>query len=366
MKVMILGANGLCGTSLVPMLDELFPAVDKILIDPSDESGPRIIRASPEVKDLWHVIPSFGLRKGDVLIDLTTALSKLDVIQAADALGVSVINATMCEQDRGSLSMVDILDKKLLLASYEWQAGHLMGCGMNPGNINAMLGAMVEKFGKPLEVTEWEMDSTLPYNWDGEGFATWSPTEFAGEWGDESTWEMDGKNVMWADGPPVDNLWTMPDGNIGTLCQHEELMTWAWNYGCKARYLYGFSKQAMEKIAANIRNRIELPLCRKLEGRVPTGEDYIALKVRFKQGTANGAIWFDNADKRIPIGSNATSYLVACGIATALNLLHTGLPKGINLPDAHGVKWMDFIKKNDLCDVEMETELKPISEVKNP
>jgi saccharopine dehydrogenase-like NADP-dependent oxidoreductase len=195
-KVMILGADGLCGKSLLSILKRLYDIKDLILIDPSDESKPPIIIAKPESKDLWNVVSSMQMKKGDILIDLAPELPKLEVMQAMDSLGISVINATCCEAGRGTITLVDLLDKKLVFGHYEWQAPHIPDAGMNPGTINAILGAMVEYFGNPLDVTEWEMDSTIPYEWDGEGFATWSPEEFASEYCDESTWEVDGKKIM--------------------------------------------------------------------------------------------------------------------------------------------------------------------------
>ena len=359
MKVLILGANGLCGTSLVPLIEDLFPDLELILVDPDEESGPRIIRAAPKADELWHILPALGLKKGDAIIDLTTDLNKLDVIQVADTLGISVINATMCAEGSGSLSMVDVLDERLHFAKHKWNAPHMAGCGMNPGNINALLGLLVTRFGKPVDVTQWEMDTTIPFKWDGEGFATWSPSEFASEWGDEATWEMDGRKVLWASGPPIDNIWKMPNGNFGTLCQHEELIKWAWKYDCKARYLYGYSPKAMDAIEKNIRDGFELPLCRKLKWRVPTGKDTIALQVEFEGGYAKGSFSFDNSDKRIPIGSNATSYLVACGVCAALSILQGGLPEGLNWPDDHGEDWIGFLMEENLCEIEVDSDLSP-------
>jgi N-acetyl-gamma-glutamylphosphate reductase len=57
-KVMILGADGLCGKSLLSILKRLYDIKDLILIDPSDESKPPIIIAKPESKDLWNVVSS--------------------------------------------------------------------------------------------------------------------------------------------------------------------------------------------------------------------------------------------------------------------------------------------------------------------
>lgn len=354
MKAMVLGANGLCGTSLVPLLEEFYSDVELILVDPDEESSSRIIRASPKVEELWYILHSFGMKKGDILIDLTPELSKLDVLQMADSVGISVINATCCEKDRGTLSLVDLLDDKLLLARYKWGVPHIVDAGMNPGNINALLGAMVEKHGNPIDITEWEMDSTIPYEWDGEGFATWSPEEFASEFCDESTWEIDGKKVIFSDGAPIENLRDMPDGNVGALCQHEEVIKWGWKYGCKSRYLYGYDPKAMEAIKNNIEIGLQLPLCRKLKGRVPSGGDIIGLKVEFENGSANASISADNEDSIIPVGSNATSYLVACGLTAAFEMLREHNEPGINWPDDYGSKWIDFLKEKKLCNVEID------------
>ena len=350
-KAMILGANGLCGKSLVPMLTKLFPGIELILIDPSKESMPPIIQASPKIEELWHVLSSFKMGKGDILIDLVPELPKVELMQIADSLGVSVINATCCEHQRGTLSLIDLLDKKLLMGRYDWQVPHIPDGGMNPGNINALLGAMVEKYGKPSDVTEWEMDSTIPFNWDGEGFATWSPEEFASEFADESTWEVDGKNIIFLDGPPIDNMRPMPNGGSGGLCQHEEIVKWGRAYGCKARYIYGYKPEVMKAIRQNIDIGLQLPLCRKLKGRTPAGSDVIGLAVKFGAAVKNASISASNESDQIPIGSNATSYLVACGVATAFAMMLSETRKGLNWPDDYGSRWIDFLVGNQLCDV---------------
>lgn len=354
MKAMILGANGLCGLSLTPLMRKLHPEIELFLIDPDEEAKADIIHAAPEAKDLWHILKSFGLGRGDILIDLAPDLIKLDVMQAADNVGVSVINATCCEHQRGTLGVIDLIDPKLLLARYDWKAPHLVDSGMNPGNVNAMLAALAEKHGKPVNVTQYEMDSTEPYKWDGEGFATWSPEELASEFADESTWEVDGRKIIFAEGPPIDNKRQMPDGNTGALCQHEEILNWGWRYGCKARYLYGFEKKAMAAIEKNIRAGLELSLVRKLDDRPPTGSDKISLAVEFEDGsTANASMEADNEWDEVPPGSNATSYLVAVGVVTGVQMLKQA-KKGINWPDDCGPAWIDFIAKNKLCDLDLD------------
>lgn len=351
MKIMVMGAGGLCGTSLIPMIGKLFPEAELFLIDSSEEVNPPIIRTDVKIDELWFLLHSFKMGDGDILIDLTTELCKVDVMQIADSAKVSCINATCCEKDRGSLSLVDLLDKNLLLARYKWQASHIAGAGMNPGNINALLTMMVERFGNPLDVTEWEMDSTIPFHWDGEGFATWSPAEFASEFSDESTFEVNGKGVVFADGPPIDNLVKMPDGNKGALCQHEELLKWGWEYGCVARYLYGYPPESMEAITKNIKDGLDLPLCRKLKGRTPSGKDTIGLHVEFESGEADAYITASNDDESIPVGSNATSYLVACGICAAINMLMSESNPGLHWPDEYGSKWIGFLRDENLCEV---------------
>ena len=350
MKIMLLGANGLCGISLTSLLK----GQDVVLIDGDEESNPPIIKVMVEIKDLWHILRSFNMQKGDVLIDLAPQLDKISLMQIADSVGVSVINATCCEQDRGSLSLIDLLDDKLLMARYNWQVPHIVDAGMNPGNVNALLGALVEKYGKPLEVTEWEVDSTIPYKWDGEGFATWSPEEFASEMCDEATWEVDGRKIVFADGPPIDNLYDMGDDAIGALCEHEELLKWGWLYGCKARYLYGYLKKTMEAIKTTIKEGRELDLCRKLKGRVPNGGDTVGVYAEFKTGVKSASLSMTNKDPRVPELSNATSFLVACGVVSALEMLKSEHKSGIHWPDEYGSRWINYLRQKKLCEVKID------------
>jgi hypothetical protein len=355
MKTMILGANGLCGTSLVPLMRELFSDIELILIDPDEEAKPPVIRAEPKLEEIVVFLKSFGMGKGDILIDLTTELTKVDVMTQADSLGISVINCTACELDRGAMSLIDLLDPDLLMARHEWEVPHIVGAGMNPGNINALLGMMVEKYGKPKEVTEWELDSTIPFKWDDEGFATWSPQEFASEFSDESTWEADGKKITFLGGAPINNTVQM-QGGIGAICQHEEVIKWAWTYGCKAKYIYGYSVKAMNAIIKNITAGLELPLCRKLKDRTPTGGDTIGLRVEFESGVRNCTISAENGWDSVPIGSNATSYLVATGVVAAFAMLLQEDKSGIHWPDEYGSRWIKFIKTNDLCAIEIDSD----------
>ncbi|MDE2105956.1 MAG: hypothetical protein KGL39_52525 [Patescibacteria group bacterium] len=355
MKTMILGANGLCGTSLVPLMRRLHPDTELILIDPDEEAKPPVIRAEPKTEEMVVFLKSFGMGKGDILIDLTTELTKLDVMTTADSLGISVINCTACELDRGALSLIDLLDPELLLARHEWECAHIVGAGMNPGNVNAMLGMMAQKYGKPLEVTEWELDSTIPFKWDGEGFATWSPQEFASEFCDESAWTVDGRSIHFLGGPPINNLITMQDG-IGAICQHEEIIKWAWLYGCKAKYIYGYSTKAMNAIIKNITNGLELPLCRKLENRIPSGGDMIGVRAVFESGERNCIISAENQSDAVPIGSNATSYLVACGVVAAFAMLTQERTPGIHWPDEYGSRWVGFIKENELAHIQVDAD----------
>lgn len=350
MKTMILGANGLCGISLTHLLK----GQELILIDGDEESNPPIIKVNVEIKDLWHILRSFHMQKGDILIDLAPGLDKIGLMQLADSVGVSVINATCCEQDRGSLSLIDLLDDKLLLARYKWQVPHIVDGGMNPGNINALLASLVEKYGKPTDVTEWEVDSTIPYKWDGEGFATWSPEEFASEMCDEATWEVDGKNILFADGSPIDNLYDMGEGNVGALCEHEELLKWGWMYGCKARYLYGYPSKTMDAIKKTIKEGLELSLCRKMKGRVPDGGDIIGVRAEFKRGTKSAQLSIQNKDPRVPELSNATSYLVACGVVCAIEMLKQGGMPGLHWPDEYGTRWINVLRQRKLCEVKLD------------
>ena len=352
---MILGANGLCGTSLVPLMRRLHSDAELILIDPDEESKPPVIQAEPKLEELVCFLKAFGMGQGDVLIDLTTELNKIDVVSTADSLGISVINCTCCELDRGAMSLIDLLDPELLMARHEWEQPHIVGAGMNPGTINAMLSMMVEKHGKPTEATEWELDSTIPFKWDGEGFATWSPQEFASEFCDESAWTVEGKTVHFLGGPPVNNLVEMQDG-IGAICQHEELIKWAWLYGCKAKYIYGYSTKAMNAIIKNITAGLELPLCRKLKDRPPTGGDTIGVSAVFKSGERNCVISVDNESDDVPIGSNATSYLVACGVVAAFAMLMQEKKPGIHWPDEYGSRWVGFIKENQLANIEVDAD----------
>lgn len=355
MKTMILGANGLCGTSLVPLMRQLHTGTELILIDPDEEAKPPVIQAEPKQDTLVCYLKSFGMGEGDVLIDLTTELDKIGTMQTADSLGISVINCTACELRRGAMSLVDILDPELLFAKHEWERPHIIGAGMNPGNVNAMLAMMVEKYGKPSDVVEWELDSTIPFNWDGEGFATWSPQEFASEFCDESAWTVEGKSVHFIGGPPVKNLVTMQDG-IGAICQHEEVVKWAWLYGCKAKYIYGYSTKAMNAIIKSITAGLDLELCRKLEGRTPTGGDMIGVRAMFESGERNCIISAENESEAVPIGSNATSYLVACGVVAAFAMLMQERTAGIHWPDEYGGKWVGYIKENQLAHIEVDSD----------
>ena len=77
----------------------------------------------------------------------------------------------------------------------------------------------------------------------------------------------------------------------------------------------------MNAIIKNITAGLELPLCRKLEGRTPSGGDMIGVRAMFESGERNCIISAENGSEAVPIGSNATSYLVACGVVAAFAML---------------------------------------------
>jgi hypothetical protein len=110
----------------------------------------------------------------------------------------------------------------------------------------------------------------------------------------------------------------------------------------------------MKAIRTNTDIGLELDLCRKLEGRTPTGSDTIGLSVKFKSGERNSTISVSNEDEAIPIGSNATSYLVACGVATAFQMLLEENKPGLHWPDEYGSRWVDFINTNKLAKIEFK------------
>jgi homospermidine synthase len=80
------------------------------------------------------------------------------------------------------------------------------------------------------------------------------------------------------------------------------------------------------------------------------------LRVEFESGVRNCTISAENGWDSVPIGSNATSYLVATGVVAAFAMLLQEDKSGIHWPDEYGSRWIKFIKTNDLCAIEIDSD----------
>jgi saccharopine dehydrogenase-like NADP-dependent oxidoreductase len=356
MKIVVIGAEGLAGTSLMSLLAAHRPDIQVVAYDSDPESEPPVRCEEIKLENLGAMLRT---ERPDAMIDLAPEMDKEQSLKICDDHDVSVINATLCDGGLEATALRRYLDPKLSLATRKWRRPHLMGCGANPGTVNALVAMMVERAGRPpVDVTLWEMDSTLPFKWNGEGFSTWSPKELASEWGDESTWEVVGQNLKWPGGPPIDNLRTvaMPDGTTitGVLCQHEEVLRLGYRFNCPVRYVYAFSPDCQAAIIRNLRENYDLPLVRKMPGRVPDGGDKIGAIIDFGGGMVmRGSFEAHNQDAAIPDGSNATSYLVACGLMAAIAMLPSVIQQPrLWWPDEFSSRWVGSL--NGLCGVTMD------------
>ena len=102
-----------------------------------------------------------------------------------------------------------------------------------------------------------------------------------------------------------------------------------------------------------------------LEGRTPEGADTIGVRAEFASGVKNLVISAQNDWDAVPVGSNATSYLVACGVVAAFEMLTGEQDPGLHWPDEYGSAWIAYLKDNDLVTIEADASDKYDFETEN-
>ena len=365
MKIAILGGCGGVGAALDPMLRKEGHEVRSI-----DSNLDRV----HQCKDAeWSEVTlgEDGAGKlsldtvcedgAEAIVDLSL-LDKVEVIKAADEKGVSIINSTMLgpEQYTGDylyyLAGCWSIPKKL-------KAVHIASCGMNPGNVNTFARLLINRHGgeNPDKVWFWEYESAKRQQ-GNEAFITWSPHEFHSEVVEDCGWLADGKSIQLQNARPYRNPYRVdavagdvameksgtPKDALGWLVPHEEVLSTAWAFDTQCGYIYGLADE----------NRKALEIMLEQDGPLPeylasndglSGSDRVGVTVYWENEQRSMWMEMPHDAKGIPVGSNATDWLVALAVRQAVRALAKGSLSGIVRPDETDAEtWVKGISDNDV------------------
>lgn len=224
---------------------------------------------------------------------------------------------------------------------------HIFFTGMNPGAVNVWAAIGAKKFGKPLEMTEFEYDTSRFMKHHKEKMVTWCVTEFVVELvtdpaeiilGDHKIKSMYPNGLFHTEDleplfSPVLNLASYPQGCIVT---HEECVTLGnrWNIPC--RFIYTVNQETMNFIRRTYEEKGKLEdgdlvLADNLKDQL-LGSDNIAVRLDYK----DKAVYYFNAASNENLKEcSGTDYQVTTGVFAALfTILNDDLKKpGIYYPE---------------------------------
>ncbi len=260
----------------------------------------------------------------DLVLDLST-IDTLQLLDAVDAEGVSLINTALCHEKLH----LDALVAAVVRRPPRWtSAPHLLCSGMNPGLVNLWAMHGVAKFGRPREIVVFEFDTSRPaVGWRPS--ITWSPHEFLNEAVREPSGRVVGGRVEWFAENPLkrredlrpwlEPFWTFDRYPHALTILHEENVTLGQRLGVSSRFLYAIDPQTM----AFLERRWQA------EGKVRDAELLRADNVRIPLiGGEHIGVCLDYEDRRVYYvndlpnavvrGTNATCAQVAVGVYAAL------------------------------------------------
>lgn len=339
-NLLILGASGHVAQALLQRLAVRRGDFDcLVLVDPKDdvlrdphldharlnyEFVQRAVRLPDDTADYHRLLRE---RRIHVVLDVTD-LDSLPVLGATNAAGVSYINTSLNEAERGIAEVVADVHARFDPVSL---APHLLSVGMNPGVVNLWVWHGFQQYGAPTEIIHFEYDTSVPrQGW--RPMITWSRQEFLAE----TVWEptgqvVNGEPVMCSGNAlqhredlepimrPVVNLAKYPHG---LLVLHEENVKLGAKLGVSSKFLYALHPRTLAFLEQRWRQRGLLEVSDLLLG----DNTSVAL-----DGADTIGVCLDYPDKRVyylhslanreVTGTNATCAQVAVGADAALHAL---------------------------------------------
>lgn len=360
MRCLIIGGGGAVGVALLHLFQK--HSWTAWVVDPQQpphwkESHQALactvenwVQEKCTLKSLEAILKS---QRFDVVIDLAPTLDKRRTVGLCDRHKVSLINSTVVDFWADiHIAAYNFLDNRPKAR----RQGHICAAGMNPGAVNAMAEEICRVEGQPDAIVYWEYDDIAPHDGVYRGPSiTWCPGESAAEinedWNfeviEEGTVHLHEDALDWptenyhATGAPLGELPIPPEAQA-FLIGHEECVYMGWRHDTAVKFLYGFHPRNMQLLRA-AGYSFTPELLRNAPGQVLRGRDIVGVSCRYGSEWHGRYCSLDNTSE-IPVDSNATCHLVACGMmASALCLDRKLVPVGVHL--THEIAgWLDAFR----------------------
>ncbi len=349
MKCLVLGGGGTVGIALLHLLKKI--GWSACVVDPQKPAHYTTHEKRLKGTLLEWVEEAYTFEKldarlraepFDAVIDLAPSLDKPEILALCDRHGVSLVNATIAAFGKSVPAAArGFLNRRPSLSGRP----HIVAAGMNPGAINALAEEIIQaNQERPTAIIYWEYDDTTPHHGlFSEPSITWCPCESAQEIDDDPAFEVvkKGKILLrstpleWesqdyrACGVPLDQLRVPPEGDA-LLIGHEECVYMGWRHDTACKFIYGFHPENMT-LMRKASGNLKVNLLRQAKDTPLRGGDFVGVSCRF-DGHWRGAYCHLDNTPATPLDTNATSILVASGIAAAMIVLKNNhITPGVHL-----------------------------------
>ncbi len=324
-KVVLLDQHPFKGDAFVS-LEELEASFVKMRIDEKSE------------KDFLKLLEK---EKIDVVLDLSDAATERVARLLFEYGKASYICCAFCTESFAPLgeALNDWTDEQN--KAKKPKMPHIFFTGMNPGAVNIWAAMGAKKFGKPLEITEFEYDTSRFMKHHKEKMVTWCVTEFVVELvtdpaeiilGDHKIRSMYPNGLFHTEDleplfSPVLKLNKYPKGCTVT---HEECVTLSNKWNIPSRFIYTVNQETMDFIQKTYeaKGKIEdsdLVLARNTDDAL-LGSDNICVRLDYND---KAVYYYNSASNENLKECSGTDLQVTTGVYAALfTILNDDLKKG--------------------------------------
>jgi saccharopine dehydrogenase-like NADP-dependent oxidoreductase len=351
-NVLILGASGaVAHTTLVYLKNHRHLLNNLVLLDQRafkednfeslKELDATFVHLRLEEKNRKKFLALLKKEKIDIILDLSDAPTELMADMIFEYGDASYVCCAFCTESYAPLGealneWIDVQAK-----AKKPKKPHIFFTGMNPGNVNMWAAIGAQKFGKPLELTEFEYDTSRFMKHHKEKLVTWCVPEFVVELvtdpaeiilGDHKIKSMFPNGLYHTEDlePLFSPIWKLPKYPKGCIVTHEECVTLGnrWNIPC--RFIYTVNEATMNFIKKTYEEKGKIEDSDLMLGtntKDPLlGSDNIALRLEYKD---KAVYYFNSASNENLKECSGTDYQVSVGVFAALfTLLNDDLKKG--------------------------------------
>lgn len=287
----------------------------------------------------------------EIVLDVTD-MDTLPVLSVTEAAGVSYVNTSLNDANRGIADVLAVLHPT---RHQPRRAPHILSSGMNPGVVNIWVWDGFTRYGVPDEIVHFEYDTSMTADkW--RPLITWSRKEFLTETASDPTGLVaDGRVRVFPTNAlaqrenlraimePVVPLPSYPDG---LLVLHEENVKLGLRLGTSSRYVYAIHPRTMTYLIHRWRQRGCLSVGDLEIGDNTSlsleGSDTIGVCMKYPR---RRVYYVHSMANRDVTGTNATCAQVAVGVhAALLTLLREPLSPRLYFPtDLYDTIYRNFI-----------------------